>query len=471
MTPRLRFAPSPTGYLHVGGARTALFNWLFARHHGGTFLLRIEDTDRARSTQDAIDKILDGLTWLGLDWQDPVVYQFARAARHAEVAHKLLAEGKAYRCFTTPEELAEMRERQKAEGKPMRYDGRWRDRDPKEAPAGAKAVVRLKAPQSGETIVKDLVQGEIKVANEQLDDMVLLRSDGTPTYMLSVVVDDHDMGITHVVRGQDHMTNTFRQRQLYEACGWTPPEFAHIPLIHGPDGAKLSKRHGALGVYDYRAMGYLPEALRNYLVRLGWSHGDKEFFTTKEMTEAFDLPQIGRSPARFDFAKLENLNGHYIRAMPDAELLQRLVDTLPFLPQKDELTPLLDDALKAKFLAAMPGLKERAKTLGDLIEGGRFIFARRPLALDAKAAEIIAGGGRAHLAALVPKLEALGEWTAHAAEAAVRVYVDESGAKLGQVAQPLRAALTGRSTSPGIFDVLQVLGRRESLARLRDQAG
>jgi glutamyl-tRNA synthetase len=469
-----RFAPSPTGFLHIGGARTALFNWLYAKRFGGKMLLRIEDTDRERSTEAAIDAILDGLKWLGLDQDGEVIYQYARAERHREIATSLLAAGHAYRCFATAEELAQMREEARARKEHFRYDGRWRDRSAEDIAAaeasGLKAVIRLKAPQTGETIIDDRVQGRVVFPNKDLDDLVLLRSDGNPTYMLAVVVDDHDMQVTHIIRGDDHLTNGARQKQIYEALGWAVPSMSHIPLIHGPDGAKLSKRHGALGVDAYRAMGYLPEALRNYLVRLGWSHGDKEFFSTGEMIAAFDLPQIGRSAARFDFAKLENLNGHYIRAMPDDELLQRLIETLPYLPQSEELSPKLDAVLQAKFLAAMPGLKERAKTLIDLIEGGRFLFAARPLQLDAKAADILANGGKAHLSALLPRLEALTEWTSHAAEAVVRVYAEEIGAKLGSVAQPLRAALTGRSTSPGIFDVLQVLGRRETLGRLKDQA-
>ncbi len=470
-----RFAPSPTGFLHIGGGRTALFNWLYAKRFGGKMLLRIEDTDRERSTEAAIDAILDGLKWLGLDQDGEVIYQYARAPRHREVALEMLAAGRAYKCFATTEELAQMREEARARKEHFRYDGRWRDRSAADVAAaeasGLKAVIRLKAPQEGETIIDDRVQGRVVFPNKDLDDLVLLRSDGNPTYMLAVVVDDQDMGVTHIIRGDDHLTNGARQKQIYEAMGWAAPSMSHIPLIHGPDGAKLSKRHGALGVDAYRAMGYLPEALRNYLVRLGWSHGDKEFFTTKEMIEAFDLPQIGRSAARFDFAKLENLNGHYIRAMPDAELMRRLEETLPWLPQCVELAPKLDAELRVKFLAAMPGLKERAKTLIDIIEGGRFLFAARPLPMDAKAAEIIANGGKAHLAVIIPRLEALPEWTSQAAEAAVRVYAEEIGAKLGLVAQPLRAALTGKSTSPGIFDVLQVLGRRESLGRLKDQAG
>jgi glutamyl-tRNA synthetase len=469
-----RFAPSPTGFLHIGGARTALFNWLYARRHGGRMMLRIEDTDRERSTEAAIAAIIDGLSWLGLQWDGDVVYQFSRAERHREVAESLLATGKAYHCFATPQELEQMREEARAEKRPPRYDGRWRDRDPADAAkaraAGLKPVVRLKAPQEGETVIDDQVQGRVVFPNKDLDDLILLRSDGNPTYMLAVVVDDHDMGVTHVIRGDDHLTNAARQTHIYQALGWNVPSMSHIPLIHGPDGAKLSKRHGALGVDAYRGMGYLPAALRNYLVRLGWSQGDKEFFTMPEMIEAFDLSGIGRSPARFDYAKLENMNGQYMRATPDPELLDALITTLPYLPQAEAYLPRLDDEMKRKLLAAMPGLKERAKTLVDLADGADYLFARRPLPMDDKAREIIANGGKAHLAALLPRLEALSDWTAASAEAAVRAYVQESGAKLGQVAQPLRAALTGRSTSPGIFDVLQVLGREESLARLKDQA-
>ena len=466
-----RFAPSPTGFLHIGGARTALFNWLFARRHGGKMLLRIEDTDRERSTQAAIDEIIAGMKWLGLEWDGDTVFQFSRAARHAEVAHQLLAEGKAYHCYATQAELEEMREKARAEGRPPRYDGRWRDRDPAEAPAGVKPVVRLKAPQTGETVIEDKVQGRVVFPNKDLDDLVLLRSDGTPTYMLAVVVDDHDMSVTNIIRGDDHLTNAARQTHIYQALGWTVPIMAHIPLIHGADGAKLSKRHGALGVDAYRAMGFLPAALRNYLVRLGWSHGDQEYFSTEELISFFDLAQVGRSPSRFDFVKLENMNGHFMRAMDDDELFAAVISTLPYLPQGADYLPMLDDAMRLKLRAALPGLKERAKTLVELAEGARFLFAQRPLPLDEKAGDILAKGGRAHITALLPRLEALPDWSATAAEGAVRAYVEETGAKLGQVAQPLRAALTGRSTSPGIFDVLVVLGREESLARLKDQAG
>ena len=469
-----RFAPSPTGFLHIGGARTALFNWLFAKHNNGKMLLRIEDTDRERSTDAAIDAIIEGLDWLGLKWDGDTIYQFARAKRHAEVALDLLAQGKAYKCYATAEELTEMRELARKEGRPPRYDGRWRDLGGTQAEQdamaeGRKAVIRLKAPKDGETIIEDKVQGRVVFPNKDLDDLVLLRSDGTPTYMLAVVVDDHDMGVTNIIRGDDHLTNAARQKQIYEALGWDVPVMAHIPLIHGQDGAKLSKRHGALGVEQYRALGFLPAALRNYLVRLGWSQGDREFFSTEEMVAAFDLAQVGRSAARFDLVKLENMNGHYMRATPDSELTQILVDTLPYLPDGAELQSRLDATLRTKLEKAMPGLKERAKTLVELIDGAKFLYAARPLPMDAKAQEILSKG-REHLPSLIARLEAVNSWTAAATEEAVRAYAEETGAKLGQVAQPLRAALTGRGTSPGIFDVLEVLGRDESLSRLRDQA-
>jgi glutamyl-tRNA synthetase len=465
-----RFAPSPTGFLHIGGARTALFNWLYARGRNGTMLLRIEDTDRERSTQAAIDAILDGLDWLGVTWDGEVVYQFSRAARHREVAEELLAAGKAYRCFCTQQELDEMREKARAEGRARLYDGRWRDRDPSEAPPGAPFTIRLKAPLDGETAIEDEVQGRVAWQNENLDDFVLLRSNGTPTYMLAVVVDDHDMGVTHVIRGDDHLNNGARQKQIYEALGWTVPVMAHIPLIHGPDGSKLSKRHGALGVDAYRAMGYLPAAMRNYLVRLGWSHGDQEIFSTEEMIAAFDLPQIGRGPARFDLAKLENLNGHYIRQANDADLLAAVEALLPHLADGAAVAERLTPEVRAKLLAAMPGLKERAKTLVELVDGARFLIAERPIPLDDKAAEVLTPAAIALLADLLPHLEAVEPWTAEPLEAAVRSFAERAGLKLGAVAQPLRAAVTGRTTSPGIFDVLAVLGKPDSLARLRDRA-
>ena len=469
MTVVTRFAPSPTGFLHIGGGRTALFNWLFARHHGGKMLLRIEDTDRERSTTAAINAIIDGLQWLGLEWDGDIVFQFSRAARHREIAEQLLAEGKAYRCYASPEELAAMREAARREGRSRLYDGRWRDRDPSEAPPGVKPVIRLKAPQTGETVIEDKVQGRVAWQNTDLDDLVLLRSDGTPTYMLAVVVDDHDMGITRIIRGDDHLTNGARQRHIYDALGWAVPEMAHIPLIHGPDGSKLSKRHGALGVDAYRAMGYLPAAMRNYLVRLGWSHGDQEIFTTDEMVAAFDLAHIGRSPARFDFAKLENLNGHYIRNTADADLVAALESVLPHIAGGDELARKLTPRLRTQLASAMPGLKERAKTLVELFEASRFIWADRPLAINEQAKALLKPDAKATLAGLLVDLENLKVWEPTDIETAVRGYAERAGLKLGSVAQPLRASLTGKTTSPPIFDVLVVLGRDESLARVRDQ--
>ncbi|MFN3688482.1 glutamate--tRNA ligase [Salinarimonas sp.] len=466
-----RFAPSPTGFLHIGGARTALFNWLYAKRFSGKMLLRIEDTDRERSTDEAIAAILDGLSWLGIDWEGEPVYQFSRAARHREVAEELLASGRAYRCYASQEELAEMRERAKAEKRPLRYDGRWRDRDPSEAPAGVAPVIRLRAPTDGETAVEDRVQGRVVWQNKDLDDLVLLRSDGTPTYMLAVVVDDHDMGVTHVIRGDDHLTNAARQTQIYEAMGWTPPVFAHIPLIHGPDGAKLSKRHGALGVDAYRSMGYLPEALRNYLVRLGWAHGDQEIFSTQEMVDAFDLPAIGRSPARFDFAKLESLNGHYMREASDERLVEALDTIMPELGPERGLGTQLAPDLREKLRASMPGLKERAKTLVDLLDSAAFLYESRPLSLDEKAAKLLDEAARGRIAAVAERLAALETFDAASTEAVVRAYSEETGVKLGQIAQPLRAAITGRTTSPPLFDVMAVLGREETLARLGDQTG
>jgi glutamyl-tRNA synthetase len=464
MTIVTRFAPSPTGFLHIGGARTALFNWLYARHHGGRFLLRIEDTDRQRSTEAAIAAIIDGLQWLGLDWDGDVVHQFARAGRHAEVARQLLAEGKAYYCYCTPAELEQMREAARAAGKPTRYDGRWRDRDPAEAPAGIAPVIRIKAPQTGETVIHDKVQGEVRVANEQLDDMVLLRADSTPTYMLSVVVDDHDMAITQVIRGDDHLTNTFRQIQLYAAMGWAQPDFAHIPLIHGPDGAKLSKRHGALGVDAYRDMGYLPEAMRNYLLRLGWAHGDAEIIDTAQAIAWFDLDGVGRSPSRFDFAKLNNVNGHYLRASDDG----RLVDLVRPRIEK-RLARVLDETALARIAAGMAGLKARAETLEQLADNALFYVRLRPISIDDKAAKLLVPAARALVGELAAELAA-GPWSADDLEAAVRRFAEARDLKLGQVAQPLRAALTGSTVSPGIFEIMVVLGRSETLARLQDIA-
>ena len=463
-----RFAPSPTGFLHIGGGRTALFNWLYAKRFGGKMLLRIEDTDRERSTDAAIEAILDGLRWLGINWDDDIVYQYSRADRHRSVAEQLVRDGKAYYCYASPQELDEMREKARAEGRPMRYDGRWRDRATSDAPLGVKPVIRLKAPLEGETAVHDHVQGRVVWQNKDLDDLVLLRSDGNPTYMLAVVVDDHDMAVTHVIRGDDHLTNAARQTQIYEACGWKVPEMAHIPLIHGPDGSKLSKRHGALGVDAYRAMGYLPAAMRNYLVRLGWSHGDQEFFSTEEMTSAFDLGSVGRSAARFDFVKLENVNGHYMRSSSDDELIASIETILPEVgPGRNWPTALSND-LRGKFKDAMPGLKERAKTLIELIDSAYYLYATRPLVIEPKAEALLADAGRQHIAAMLPALEAISHWSAENAESAVRSYAESQNIKLGQAAQPLRAALTGRSTSPGLFDVMAVVGRDECLARLRD---
>ena len=465
-----RFAPSPTGFLHIGGARTALFNWLYARKLGGKMLLRIEDTDRERSTKEAIDAILDGLKWLELDWDGDVIYQFSRAARHREVAEGLLAAGRAYYCYATPQELTAMRETARAEGRTRLYDGMWRDRDPATAPTDVKPTIRLKAPQTGETVIEDQVQGRVVWQNENLDDLVLLRGDGTPTYMLAVVVDDHDMGVTHIIRGDDHLINAARQKQIYDALEWELPSMSHIPLIQGPDGSKLSKRHGALGVDAYRALGYLPAALRNYLVRLGWSHGDQEIFSTQEMIDAFDLPGIGRSAARFDFAKLENLNGHYIRQSDDQSLVTQFESVLDYVPEGAALKAKLNDTTRAQLLRAMPSLKERAKTLLELIAGSYFIFADRPLELDPKAVALLTPETRALIGRLRTALEAVNDWTAETTEAAMRNFAEQNNLKLGAVAQPLRVALTGRTTSPGIFDVLAVLGRQECLARLGDQA-
>ena len=468
MTVVTRFAPSPTGFLHIGGARTALFNWLFARHHGGKYLLRIEDTDRARSTEPAIAAILDGLSWLGLPWDGEVTYQFARAARHAEVAQQMLAAGNAYHCYASPQELDEMRAAQKAAGKPMRYDGRWRDRDPKDAPAGIKPVVRLKAPQTGQTVINDAVQGEVTVENAQLDDMILLRADGTPTYMLAVVVDDNDMGVTHVIRGDDHLNNAFRQLQIIRAMGWPEPVYAHIPLIHGPDGAKLSKRHGALGVDAYRDMGFLPAALRNYLLRLGWGHGDDEIISTEQAIEWFDLAGVGRSASRFDVAKLTNLNAHYLRETPDAELLPLV---LPRIEEK--LGGKVDPVGLERIMRGMNGVKQRSRTLLEVADNLVF-YARAgapPLA-DDKARAILTADAKALLGKLATALEAeAANWGEAQIEDAVRRFAESQGVKLGQVAQPLRVALSGSTVSPGIFEVVAILGPAETRLRLLAAAG
>jgi glutamyl-tRNA synthetase len=464
MTVTVRFAPSPTGFLHIGGARTALFNWLFARHHRGVFRLRIEDTDRVRSTLEAVAAIIDGLEWLGLDWDGEVVHQFGRTARHAEVARKLLAAGSAYYCYCTPAELEAMREKARAEKRSVRYDGTWRDRDPATAPPGVAPVIRFKAPQRGVTTIRDRVQGEVTLANAELDDRIILRADGTPTYNLSVVVDDYDMGITHVIRGDEHLNNAFVQTQLYQALGWPVPEFAHLPLIHGPDGAKLSKRHGALGVDAYRDMGYLPEALRNYLLRLGWSHGDDEIISTEESIRWFDLDAIGRAPARFDFAKLGNLNGHYIRSADDSRLVALIAVEL-----EKSLGRRLDLAERDRLRRAIPELKLRPKTVVELAANARFLVAERPIAPDPKAANLLTPEACRRLAALGHALEST-EWRASALEEKVRVFAAGNDVPLGAIAQPLRAALTGSAASPGIFFVLEVLGKEESLGRIADSA-
>ncbi len=454
-----RFAPSPTGFLHIGGARTALFNWLFARHHGGRFLLRIEDTDRARSTPEATEAIFAGLKWLGLDWDGEPVSQFARAERHREVAEAMVAAGTAYRCCATKEEIDAFREAEKAAGRPPLFRSPWRDGgDAPDLPF----VVRLKAPRTGETVVEDAVQGKVTWKNETLDDLILLRSDGTPTYMLAVVVDDHDMGVTHVIRGDDHLTNAARQSLIYAANDWPVPVFAHVPLIHGPDGAKLSKRHGALGVEAYRDMGYPPEAMLNYLARLGWSHGDDEFFTMAQATEWFGLDRIGKSPARFDFKKLESLSGQHIRAMEDDALIEELQ---AFVASQNG-TPFYDRQI-AQLRQAAPGLKERAKTLPEVIEMANFILSKRPFSPDEKAKKILDSVSRGMLSGLTSRLRDA-NWTAEDLEATLRAFAEDETLKLGKVAQPLRAALTGRTISPSVFDMMEILGRDETLLRLED---
>ncbi len=465
-----RFAPSPTGFLHIGGARTALFNWLFARANGGRYLLRIEDTDRARSNEAAVDAILDGLDWLGLTPDAPPTYQHAQADRHRDIAQQMLDSGRAYRCYCSPEELEVMRETAKAEGRQRAYDGTWRDRDPSEAPDGVAPSIRLKAPLEGETVIDDVIQGRVVFQNENLDDLILLRSDGSPTYMLSVVVDDHDMGITHVIRGDDHLNNAARQALIFQALDWPLPVFAHVSLIHGPDGKKLSKRHGALGIEAYREMGYLPEALNNYLVRLGWSHGDQEIFQTDELIKLFSLDPIGRAPSRLDFDKLDSVNAHFIREMDDvalAALVERSFENGGF---KDVEAPEFNDVRRERFIRAMPALKDRAKTLPDLVGKAIFLFSERPIACDAKAAKMLTDEGRAHLTAILPQFETLEDWTTESTEAVVRSYAEGAEIGLGKIAQPLRAALTGTPNSPGIFDCLYALGREESLARIGDQS-
>ncbi len=460
MPVRTRFAPSPTGQLHIGGARAALFNFLFSRHHGGEYLLRIEDTDRERSTEANTQVILDALDWLGLSPDQPPVFQSTRQARHVEVAQQMLASGHAYLCYCTPDELREMRERAAAEGRPPRYDGRWRDRDPADAPPGVRPVIRLRAPQAGETVVDDLVQGSVRVANGELDDMIILRSDGSPTYLHAVVVDDHDMDITHVIRGDDHLTNTFRQIQIYQGMGWELPRFAHLPMIHGPDGAKLSKRHGAVSVLEYREQGFLPEALCNYLLRLGWGHGDAEVLNRKEAIGLFDLDGVGKAASRMDFSKLTHINGVWLRQADDNRLTHEVVQRLATSHNLHA-----DDVGAARIRNLMPGLKERAKTLVDLAESAAFLLRPTPLAFEPKALALLTTEAKATLRQVAPALAAT-DFSAEALDAALRQFAEAAGRKLGQVAQPLRAALTGSTMSPGIDATLAALGRDEALARI-----
>ena len=458
-----RFAPSPTGFLHIGGARTALFNWLFSRHHNGLYLLRIEDTDRKRSTQEAKNAILDGLHWLGLDPDHEPVFQSTRLDRHAAVVNEMLATGNAYRCYCTPEELAEMREQAKVEGRSIQYDGRWRDRDPRDAPPDILPVIRFKAPQEGNTVIHDAVQGHVTISNKQLDDMILLRADGTPTYMLSVVVDDYDMGITHAIRGDDHLTNAFRQMQLFHALNWDPPTYAHIPLIHGDDGAKMSKRHGALGIATYKEMGYLPEAVLNYLLRLGWSHGDDEIISLADAVNWFDIADINRGAAQFDFDKLSSLNAHYLRNTKDNRLVELIRPEI-----KRALGVTITDSENIRLVEGMPGLKERAKTLSQLIDLSLFYVRKRPLELDQKAQNTLTVQAKSLLLNLTQILMLLTPWSEENIETTIRKFGDEEDVKLHHIAQPLRAALCGTTTSPGIFEVAKILGKDEVIGRIND---
>jgi glutamyl-tRNA synthetase len=459
---RTRFAPSPTGFLHIGGARTALFNWLLAKRHGGQFFLRIEDTDRARSTQAAVDAILDGLSWLGLDWDGDAISQFDRADRHVEVAHELLAKGQAFKCYCSPDEVQELRDQAFAEGRALRSP--WRDRDPADAPADTPFTVRFRAPDSDVTL-KDAVQGEVRWAAKEFDDLILLRSDGTPTYNLAVVVDDHDMGITHIVRGDDHLVNGGRQSQIYDALGWDRPVFAHIPLIHGDDGKKLSKRHGALGAEDYRAMGYLPEGLRNYLLRLGWSHGDQEIFTDAEAIAAFDLSGLNKAPARMDMGKLNHINGHHLAQADDSRLAELVV---PFL---DGLENRIADAeiTQQRLLAAMPVLKTRAATLAELAQQSYFLLKNRPFHLEGKAAKPLNDEARQRLYRLFTRLADLNGWTEEALAEELKNFAETEEIGFGKVGQPLRAALTGGAPAPDLAQVMTFLGREEALDRIKDQ--
>ena len=463
----VRFAPSPTGFLHIGGARTALFNWLYAKAKGGKFVLRIEDTDRERNSAEAVEAILDGLRWLELNWDGDPVSQYNRADRHRQVADKLLANGNAYRCYLTQPELAAMREAAEKEKRSFRVISPWRDRDPSEAPEDAPFVIRLRAPKEGQTIIKDHVQGEVTYANKDLDDLIILRSDGSPTYNLAVVVDDHDMGVTHVIRGVDHLTNAARQTQIYQLMGWQVPRWAHVPLIHGPDGAKLSKRHGALGAEAYRELGYLPVAMRNYLVRLGWSHGDDEVFSTDQLVEWFEIDAINKAPACFDIQKLEAINAHWIRNSDDDELFRRIEALLPYIPEGQRISKAFAAGAADKLRAFIPAMKERSKTLLDFLDGAKFLWAEHPLVYDDKAAKLLDGPTRELLGKLALNLQELPDWAAEPLEAEIRDFAETEGLKLGKIAQPLRAALTGTTVSPSIFDVMAVLGKDETLERLR----
>ena len=467
MTVVTRFAPSPTGFLHIGGARTALYNWLYARHMRGKFLLRIEDTDRKRSTPEAVDALLDGLNWLGLLGDEEPVFQSARRDRHVEVANDLLARGQAYRCYCSPEELAEMRAAAKAQGRAVAYDGRWRERSLSEAPAGIDPVIRLKCPRDGDTVIEDQVQGRVTVANAQIDDYVILRADGTPTYMLSAVVDDHDMGVTHVIRGDDHLTNAFRQTRLYAAMGWQSPRFAHIPLIHGADGTKLSKRHGALGVDAYRdEMGLLPEAVKNYLLRLGWGHGDEEIISQDRAIGIFDVTDIGKAAARFDPDKMIHLNGVYMRQSDDQRLVALISPKIAAMIGAETVP----DTARKRLLAGMPGLKERAKNILDLAENAAFYAKSVPLDMTPKAAKLLNEAGKAHLQDVISALETIEDWSHDALETAIQQIAERKEVKLGKIAQPIRAALTGSNISPGVFDIMCVLEKQETLARIRAAA-
>ncbi|MBL9057459.1 MAG: glutamate--tRNA ligase [Rhodobacteraceae bacterium] len=458
-----RFAPSPTGYLHIGGGRTALFNWLYARGRGGKFLLRIEDTDRERSTPEATAAILKGLTWLGLDWDGEVVSQFDRKDRHAEVAHQMLARGTAYKCFSTPEEIAAFRAEAEARGSYAVFQSPWHDADPATFP-DAPFAIRMKAPRDGETLIRDEVQGNVTIKNETLDDMIVLRSDGTPTYMLAVVVDDHDMGVTHVIRGDDHLNNAARQQMVYDAMGWAVPVWAHIPLIHGPDGKKLSKRHGATGVEEYQAMGYPAAGMRNYLTRLGWAHGDAEIFSTEEAKKMFNLEGIGRAPARLDFKKLENTCGHHMSMMPDAALLHELEGFLAAAGR-----PALTGAQRDLLSRALYCVKDRAKTFPELIEKAHFALTSRPIVADDASAKALDAVSRGILKSLTPRLQNA-SWTKDALEAILTDVAAEHGMGFGKLAQPLRAALAGRSATPSVYDMMLVIGQDETIARLEDAA-